>query len=83
VIRNKKGEYLRDKINDLTTNSKNKNIRDMYRGINSFKRGYRPTNNLMKNENGDLLANSHNIFNRWKNYCSQLLNVRNVNDVSR
>jgi hypothetical protein len=29
----------------------------------------------VKDENGDLLADSDNIFNRWKNY-SQLLNVR-------
>jgi hypothetical protein len=28
--RNKKKEYLRDKINDLATNSKNKDIRDLY-----------------------------------------------------
>jgi hypothetical protein len=24
----------------------------------------------MKDENGDLLADSHNILNRWKNYFS-------------
>jgi hypothetical protein len=35
----------------------------------------------VKDENGDLLADSHNILNRWKNYFSQLLNVHNVNDV--
>jgi hypothetical protein len=35
----------------------------------------------VKDENGDLLADSHNILNRWKNYFSQLLNVRNVSDV--
>jgi hypothetical protein len=34
----------------------------------------------VKDENGDLLADSHNILNRWKNY-SQLLNVHNVSDV--
>jgi hypothetical protein len=28
----------KDKINELATNSKNKNIRDLYRGINEFKR---------------------------------------------
>jgi hypothetical protein len=33
-FRNKKREYLKDKINDLESNSKNKNIRDLYRGIN-------------------------------------------------
>jgi hypothetical protein len=57
-------------------NSKNKNIRDMYKGINEFKRGYQPQSNLVKDENGDLLADSDNIFNRKKNYFSQLLNVR-------
>jgi hypothetical protein len=29
-FRNKKREYLKDIINELTTNSKNKNIRDLY-----------------------------------------------------
>jgi hypothetical protein len=33
-FRNKKREYLKHKINDLAINSKNKNIRDLYRGIN-------------------------------------------------
>jgi hypothetical protein len=70
-FRNKKKEHLKDKINELATNSKN--IRDLYRGINEFKRGYQPRNNLVKDENGDLLADSHNILNRWKNYFSQLL----------
>jgi hypothetical protein len=37
-FRNKKREYLKDKINELPTNSKNKNTRDLYRGINEFKR---------------------------------------------
>jgi hypothetical protein len=34
----------------------------------------------VKDENGDLLADLHNILNRWENY-SQLLNVHNVSDV--
>jgi hypothetical protein len=39
-FRNKKREYLKDKINELESNSKNKTIRDLYRGINEFKKGY-------------------------------------------
>jgi hypothetical protein len=35
-----KREYLKYEINELGMNSKNKNIRDLYRGINEFKRGY-------------------------------------------
>jgi wobble nucleotide-excising tRNase len=79
-IRNKKRKYLKDKINELETNSKNKNIGDLYKGINAFKRFYQPRNNLVKDENGDLLADSHSVVSRWKNY-SQLLNVHNVNDI--
>jgi hypothetical protein len=37
-FRNKKREYLKDKMNELATDNKNKSIRDLYRGINGFKR---------------------------------------------
>jgi hypothetical protein len=72
---------MKGKINMLATNSKNKNIRDLYRGVKGCKRCYQPRSNLMKDENGDLLADSHHILNRWKNYFSQLLKVHNVSDV--
>jgi hypothetical protein len=57
------------------------NIRDLYRGINKFERGYQPRSNLVKDENGDLLADSHNILNRLKNYFSQLLNVSDFRQI--
>jgi hypothetical protein len=65
---NNKREYLKDKINELTTNSKNKNSRDLYKVINEFKRSYQPRNNLVKDENGDFLTDY--ILNRWNNYLS-------------
>jgi hypothetical protein len=37
----------------------------------------------VKDENGDMLVDSHNILNRRKNYFSQLLNVHNVSDVKQ
>jgi hypothetical protein len=63
-FRNEEKHCLKDKINELAMNSKNENIRDLYREINEFKRGYQPRNNLVKDENGDLFADSHNILNR-------------------
>jgi hypothetical protein len=33
-------EYLKEKIKKLATCNKNKNIRDMYRGTNKFRKGY-------------------------------------------
>jgi hypothetical protein len=66
-FRNKKREYLKNKINKLESNSTNKNIRDLYSGINEFKKGHQPRTNLVKDEMGDLLADPHKILNRWKN----------------
>jgi hypothetical protein len=77
----KKREYLKDEINKLAMNIKNKNTRDLYRGINEYKRGDQPRNDFLKDENGDLFAGSHNILNMWKEYFSKLLNVHNVSDV--
>jgi hypothetical protein len=79
TFRTKKEEYLKNKINELETNSKNKNIRDLYRGINEFKKGYQPRTNMVKEENGDLLTDFHSILNRWNNYFCQLLNVMVMN----
>jgi hypothetical protein len=80
-FRNRKREYLKGKINELAMNSKNKNIRDLYRGINEFKKSYQHRSNLVSDENGDLLADSNTILNRWKSYFSQLLNVHDVSEV--
>ena len=46
--RNKNNVYLKAKIEDLETNSKIKNIRDLYRGISDFKKGYQPRTNIVK-----------------------------------
>jgi hypothetical protein len=44
-FRNKKRKYLKDKIDDFVTNSRNKNILDLDRGINDFMRGHQPSSN--------------------------------------
>jgi hypothetical protein len=55
-FRNKKWKYVKDKINEPATNGKNKNTRDLYRGINESKRDYQPRSFFVKDENGALLA---------------------------
>jgi hypothetical protein len=66
--------------NELQTNNKNKYIIDSYRGINEFKKGYQPRINIIKDENGNLLADPQNVLNRWKNFLNQVLNVHGVHD---
>jgi hypothetical protein len=72
-------EYVKVKTNELETNRKNKNIRELYRGINDFKKGYQPRTNVIKDEKGDLVVDSHNILARQRNHFSQLLNLRGLN----
>ena len=52
-FREKKKAYVRDKIEELEINSNIQNVRDLYRGINDFKKGYQPRCNIVKNENVD------------------------------
>ena len=58
-----------------------KNIRDLYRGINDFKNCCQPRTNIVKDEKGGLVTDSHSILARLRNHFSQLLNVYGVNDV--
>ena len=54
--------YLKDKIEELETNSKIKNVSDLYRGIIDFKKCYQPRTNILKDEKSDLVADSHSIL---------------------
>ena len=80
-FRNKKKACLKVKIEELETNSKINNVRDLYRGINDFKKGYQPRTTIVKDEKGDLVADFHSIMARWRNYFSQLLNEQEVTEV--
>ena len=72
---------MQAKFDDLETDSKMKNIRDLYRGIIDFKKGYQPRPNIVKGEKGDLVTDSHSILARWRNHFTQLFNVHGVSDV--
>ena len=63
-FRNTEKAYLKAKIEELESNNKIKNIRDLYRGISDFKKGYQPRTNIVKDDKGDLVADSHSILAR-------------------
>jgi hypothetical protein len=74
---------LKGKINELETNNKNKNIKDLYRAINEFKKGYQPRINIIKDGNGNLLADPQSVLNRWKSFFNQAYSVHGVHDVKQ
>jgi hypothetical protein len=81
TFRKNKREHLKVKINDLETNSKNKNIRDLYRCMDEFKKGYQPRINIIKDEDGNLLAHPQSVLNNWKNFFNRVLNMHAVHGV--
>ena len=74
-------ENLSDNEDINRASSKIKNIMDLYRGMNDFKKVYQPRNNVVTDEKGDLVADCYSIVSRWKKYFSQLLKVHAVNDT--
>jgi hypothetical protein len=66
-FRNKEKAFLKAKFEENETNSNIKNIRDLNRRINDFKKGYHPKTNTVKDEKRDLVADSHGILARWRN----------------
>jgi hypothetical protein len=78
-FRKNKATYLKHKINEVENN--NKNIIDLYKGINGFKKGYQPIINIIKDENGNLLAHPHSVLNRWKYFLNHVLNAHGVHEV--
>jgi hypothetical protein len=53
----------------------------LHRGINNVKKGYEPRTRIVKDEKGGLVADSHSIMARRRNYFSHILNVHGVSDV--
>jgi hypothetical protein len=71
LSRRRKGK---DKINELEKKKQEKYTRQIYTGINGFKKGYQSQIKLVKYENGGLLTGSHNILSIYSNYFCQILN---------
>ena len=55
----------------------------LYRGNNDFKKCYQPSTDIVKDEKGGLITDSHRILARWSNHFSQQLNIQGFNYVSQ
>jgi len=49
----------------------------------SFKKGYQPRTNIVKDEKDDFITESPSILARWSNHFSQLFSVCEASDVRR
>jgi hypothetical protein len=65
----KKRDYMKTRVN-----SKNKNIRETYKGINEFKKGYQPRAYVIKKHGDTIVADTTDMLSRWEQFFSNLLN---------
>lgn len=82
IVRQKKREWEKNRVLDIVDNNNKNNMRELYAGINSIRKGYQSQTTLIKDKNGNLLADEAGILMRWKNYFDELLNVH-ANDRNR
>ena len=54
---------------------------DLYSSISDLKKVYQPRCNIVKDEKGDLVRDSHIILARFWKYFFQLFNIQGVSDV--
>ena len=47
----------------------------MFISINDFKKGYQPRTSIVKDDNGDLVTDSHSILVTWRKHFSHLFSV--------
>ena len=62
----------------LEENSKNKNIWEMYKGINEFKKGYQPRTYVIQKRSDTIVTDTASILSRWEQFFSNLLNFNQI-----
>ena len=71
------------KVNKLEKNGKRQNVREMYKVINEFKKGYQPHIYVIKKDDFTIVADKSSILNRWKQFYKNLLNVHQSSFLER
>ncbi|CAH2019773.1 unnamed protein product [Acanthoscelides obtectus] len=72
ILREKK--YHENNLQHIGDNYKNKQIRNLYQGVNNEKRGYQTRTTYYKDKNGKKIFDEEEALARWKQYFEQLLN---------
>ena len=66
---------MKEKVNKLEENSKNKTIREMYKSIDEFKKGYQPRAYEIMKRDGTYVTDTTSILSRWEQLFSNLLKL--------
>lgn len=74
IFRSKKRKYLNALVLQMEQDFKRDNLREAYRAMNLFKKGYISRSTICRNKERAMVAGKKNVLNRWREYFDQLLN---------
>ncbi|VEN37593.1 unnamed protein product [Callosobruchus maculatus] len=72
---------MADRLTDIEENYKNREIRNLYRGIKAEKRGYQQKPLFYKDKEGHIISGEREIIARWQEYFEELLNNPNTIEI--
>jgi len=74
---------VKAKIDEHETNGEDRELQRFINVHHDFQNGSQSRNNIVQDEKGDLITDSHSILAKWRIHFSQLSNVHGVNDVKQ
>lgn len=74
LCRKKKREWEKAKLLEIEELSRNKDVRGMYMKIKDEKNGFQARPHMCENKQGELIAESSRVLERWAEYFEELLN---------
>ncbi|XP_072376832.1 uncharacterized protein [Diabrotica undecimpunctata] len=83
LTKRKNIEYQEQIIRDIEEKGKNKQARQLFKGVSDIKTGYQTrTGNFLQNNSGQLITDDKKILKTWKEYFYQLLNDQSRRNTS-
>ena len=76
ILKKKKKEHLKQKINNIEEARQNNDVRKFYKDINDGRKTFKPRSNICKSEDGTLLCNKEQVLKRWKEFFEKTLNTQ-------
>jgi hypothetical protein len=70
MFRKNKRDYMKAKVNKLEENSKNRNIREMYKGDYTYKKVYQSRTYVIKKHDSTIIADTTSKLIRWEQFFS-------------
>jgi len=74
IIRNKEKTYMKNVTESIVEDQKHNNTRKMYRTVNQFKKGYQHKFSIIRIKKGEMVMNTKEKAEIWKEYFYKLLN---------